>query len=580
MADANLLGTINANGEADASMILDTLMYSDCLGDAYARTNYNGQTIEYIVSDMLENRDLTDENRNAVESVKKYLDAHTGSAVGQLKLSSASNQLGADYQGASGATFYSENSSGKVQDVYVAFRGTGEGRWYDNGDAFSKEYSPYQEDAAQYFDYAMEKLGVDESCNVITTGHSKGGNFSQYVALNSENAGLIDTVYSFDGQGFSPEAIASFKNRYGEEFYEQQIQKMYSISGDNDYVNVLGVKAIPEDHTVYIETPTEVRDFPNSHALYDGNGSGNLFDYGSGTFYNQTDKQRETALLAKTLNENIMSLPLEQREDVCRSLMSLMESLLEDEMTVGLNGETATAEEYLGLLSNIDKIVNGVIFTAEGQGFINTVINEMVREKLPFDENTPFGKFISYIVAGYIQMDLTGALVVGELLAARLAQLIAYGAKVAEGIYEFCSGVVDGITGVFEAIGEGVDGVFEMIGSLGEGIGNFFSGLFDWGSSSAVGPCQFQVTLPVLRSTSSDMQDIAKVLKQMSEAVGHEANNISFMTPGMFQVKRKLKDTKNELYNLSKITGRLASALSGITAEYEKREDNIIKAWY
>ena len=76
------------------------------------------------------------------------------------------------------------------------------------------------------------------------------------------------------------------------------------------------------------------------------------------------------------------------------------------------------------------------------------------------------------------------------------------------------------------------------------------------------------------------MQDIARILRQMSKTIGHEANNISFITPAMFQVKRKLKDAKNELYHLSNIVGRMSSALSDITAKYEKRERNIIEAWH
>lgn len=88
-----------------------------------------------------------------------------------------------------------------------------------------KKYSPYQQDAAEYFDSVMEELGVTDANNVYVTGHSKGGNQAQFVTLASKNAYLVDKCISMDGEGFSPEAIAYFKMIYGEDFYEGQLQK-------------------------------------------------------------------------------------------------------------------------------------------------------------------------------------------------------------------------------------------------------------------------------------------------------------------------------------------------------------------
>ena len=444
MADVTLLNRINGTGEVDTSMLLDTLMYSDALGN----TNYNGHTVEYIVKDLMK-RNLSEEAKSAVENLNTYLETHSDSGVGALILHSSSDQLGGDYKGAKGAAFYSTDETGAVKDMYVAFRGTGEGRWYDNGDAFDKKYSEYQQDAAQYFDYVMghEDLKITSESNVITTGHSKGGNFAQFVALGSQNAYLVDKCVSFDGQGFSPEAIEYFKELYGEDFYRQQCEKMYSVSGDNDYVNVLGVKVIPERNTVYIETPTDVYDFPNGHALYrsDSDHKGNLFDYSAGEFYRTTENQRELSVFAKSLSDEIMKLPPEQREDVCRSLMSYLERFLGDELTVGLGGETASFEEQLAFFAYIDVVVDELIYTKEGQDFINKSVNELIRNLIPIDDDTFIGNIAVTVLSGFIQGGFGGAIFILEGFVDGLSHVVSTGAKAFKMAYEFCGNLKDSL---------------------------------------------------------------------------------------------------------------------------------------
>jgi hypothetical protein len=341
-----------------------------------------------------------------------------------------------------------------VNNVYVAYRGTGDGRWYDNGDAFAKEYSPYQQDAAEYFDSVMERLNVSDQANVYVTGHSKGGNQAQFVTLASKYGYLVDKCISMDGEGFSPEAIAYFKSIYGEEFYEEQLQKLYSICGDNDYVNGLGIKVIPEDHTVYIETPVDVTDFSNSHGLINTEtGTGNLFDYGNGSFYNQTTQQRELALLSKSLSENIMKLPKEDREDICRSIMSILEYSFnkDNEIThgVGLNGETATLEEYESLFFYLDDCIDQLVNTKEGRDFIDKFVDDMFDEEAQNEFNDVFDKIV-FIVAGPIAAYATHGKGVDivvfslERIADKIGDFIDKAEKI-KNAFEFCCNVAKSI---------------------------------------------------------------------------------------------------------------------------------------
>lgn len=144
-------------------------------------------------------------------------------------------------------------------DAVVVFWGTTGGEeWYDNvkaaGDYFLKndiedeEFgSVYQEEASEYIKKMSETYK-----NITVTGHSKGGNKAQYVALMSDN---VDRCVSFDGQGFSKD----FVERYAEEI-ERNKGKITNISAEKDIVNgllisIAGTKLyvdtsnVPEEYT-------------------------------------------------------------------------------------------------------------------------------------------------------------------------------------------------------------------------------------------------------------------------------------------------------------------------------------------
>lgn len=159
-------------------------------------------------------------------------------------------------------------------DIIAAYKGTGSGEWIDNGEGLSgipeentyisydingnpagyrmihKDYaSDQQADALNWFNKTAATNGWNENNRIVLTGHSKGGNKAQFVTMHSH---LADVCYSFNGQGFSPEAINAMKNQYGEEFHLRR-QKLYSISADNDFVSVLGKRLVPDDQTFWLE---------------------------------------------------------------------------------------------------------------------------------------------------------------------------------------------------------------------------------------------------------------------------------------------------------------------------------------
>lgn len=136
-------------------------------------------------------------------------------------------------------------------EAIVTFKGTsGTDEWVDNMTGAGVEAT---EDQKQALDF-IENLPYD---SITTTGHSKGGNKSNFVALLSDK---VKRSVAFDGQGFSKEFIEKY---YAE--IEANAAKLtcyalatdfvhellFEIPGaDYQYVNGYGVNSLPENHSV------------------------------------------------------------------------------------------------------------------------------------------------------------------------------------------------------------------------------------------------------------------------------------------------------------------------------------------
>lgn len=261
-------------------------------------------------------------------------------------------------------------------DYYVAYRGTGEGKWLDNAEGMYKEKTIMQQKAAEYFDAVVKEKGLDQTTNIIVTGHSKGGNSAQYVTLAAENADLIDSCYSFDGQGFSKKAVKKFKHQLQDQ-YQVQIDKMYSINGHNDYVHDLGIPVIPSDRTFFVYVP-------ESHI---GGMHGFQYMVIDGEINLQFDppvQQGPMGEFAKKLSEEMMSLSEEDLEDCSLSIMSLLERFMNGEGDVvyyeGTGDEKfADIEEFCGFISvGIPLILKTAITTEEGRAAVGSIAMDAI----------------------------------------------------------------------------------------------------------------------------------------------------------------------------------------------------------
>ena len=124
------------------------------------------------------------------------------------------------------ATLYTDS---KNENPTLVFRGTGGTykAWKDNVLGEYETDTRLQTLAADFVKYECA-----EYSGITVTGHSKGGNLSQYVTVVC--AEQIDRCISYDGQGFGD----NFLKEHKEEIKVAK-DKITSISGFNDFVNIL-----------------------------------------------------------------------------------------------------------------------------------------------------------------------------------------------------------------------------------------------------------------------------------------------------------------------------------------------------
>lgn len=264
-------------------------------------------------------------------------------------------------------------------DIYVSYRGTGDGGWIDNGQGVTAESTQQQEEAARYFDDMAERYGWTRAENIIVTGHSKGGNKAQYVTMMAENGELIDCCYSMDGQGFSDDAIRSFQEKYGEQGYQEILEKMYAINGYNDYVSPLINPIIPSDHTTWLGTTENP----------DGGMGGQYAGFHMIEMYFQMEDGEFTALLATSteqgpigelavqLSRYLMSLPEEERDAAAMVIMQILEAATGGS-SVGIDGDMVSIDDIFSFSTeNLVPVLAQVIFSESGRQVIKDLISRI-----------------------------------------------------------------------------------------------------------------------------------------------------------------------------------------------------------
>ncbi len=363
--------------EINVSAIISTFVYLD-----YQNDDFYGKSLDYIMDHIPASVRNDEDYKGTYEALEEAL--RSNPELGKLELVSQSMLEGTDPNDVIACAFKDPSD----KNLYVSYRGTGDGKWVDNGYGIANESSPMQEVANEYFENLVENNDlVQYDGKIILTGHSKGGNEAQYVTLNSKYGDLINNCYSIDGQGFSQEAIDHFKEQYGEEYYQQQLEKMYSINGENDFVHDLGNVVIPEDHTYFIKTPDVggFADYHNIIYMLDG-GELNWFTDSDGNIIK--GEQGYIGELAKEISRRMMKLDPNDIEGCALAIMSILEVTLSYDDKFGGNHlvgsgdiKFASLEDFWTLIVHGGPIIAQTLFeTKEGFNLFKGILEDAYKD--------------------------------------------------------------------------------------------------------------------------------------------------------------------------------------------------------
>lgn len=355
--------------EINIAAVLDAYVYFD-----KQKSGYIDMTLGEIITRMESNPNRADWTyydtiKQALEQEKQNGSSYLADMV-MVDQSAIDTDIPGDLLYA--CTFRSGN------DYYIAYRGTGDGKWVDNGEGMYKDETVMQRKAADYFDLMAEKEHLGKDDNIIVTGHSKGGNSAQFATLAAGSRDLIDACYSFDGQGFSHNAIKKFRSGAGgEAAYQAQLDKMYSINGVNDPVHELGIAVIPPDHT-YIAETRDGSDPGSWHGLEYMIAGGQV-----NVDFEHRISQGPIAEFAKALSAEMMKLSDEDLEDCALSIMSLIERYAfggEDHLVGTGDEKFASIEEFCGFISvGIPLILKTALLTEEGRALVGILAMNAVQ---------------------------------------------------------------------------------------------------------------------------------------------------------------------------------------------------------
>lgn len=258
-------------------------------------------------------------------------------------------------------------------NYYVTYRGTGDGRWGDNGEGITMPSTAMQKAAQEYFDAMAEEYLIEAHNNgkrIIVSGHSKGGNEAQYVFMMSNYEYIIDNCYSLDGQGFSGKALEDFKKKYGDRLGEK-LSKMYSVNGKNDYVHDLGYVIIPEENTFFVETTGN--SFEDYHKLERmiGDRDGNYLGLKWKDKNGNPVEQGAVGKLAQKLSKEMMNLDDDDLDGVAMAVMSFLD--MKNEIIGNANAEPT---DYVDFVANgIPLVLHTIFCTEEGWNFMGWMVS-------------------------------------------------------------------------------------------------------------------------------------------------------------------------------------------------------------
>lgn len=219
----------------DTFLILNCVIYVSSFEKDNVVENIVGKSL-FEISDLLECKKNSlgifpaeineDEFSIIINTIKKNKELYEKIKIVDVDNSVYGNITGSDR--VVNVTFLYEDN------LIIVYKGTaGDFEWKDNVEGtYNISDTKQQRIALSYFDEMVEKF--KDVKKIYVSGHSKGGNKSQYIGVLRGNMSKLERIYSFDGQGFN----SIFLKKYNKEI-ENNRHKIFNICNEYDYVNIL-----------------------------------------------------------------------------------------------------------------------------------------------------------------------------------------------------------------------------------------------------------------------------------------------------------------------------------------------------
>lgn len=255
-------------------------------------------------------------------------------------------------------------------DVVVAFWGTtGAKEWKDNVlGGIEENGTKSQQEALEYIEHIKNDLGLT---GITTTGHSKGANKAQYVAIMSE---VVDECICYDGQGFSVDFYEKHK-----EAIEKNKDKITVISSEYDVVNAMLIDIAGT--RLYVDCS----DVPQYY-LTDGNGNTQFFYYHKpAVLLNENGELRKTdgvkpAPIARLVYDYSTYMTRIEDKTIRNQMFSFVAEIVSEVLDPNNTNETS-----IKIKSVLDKFIE-LDNTEVTAGFVTYLIDFLNEENLRLDD--------------------------------------------------------------------------------------------------------------------------------------------------------------------------------------------------
>lgn len=352
-------------------------------------------------------------------------------------------------------------------NIYVHYRGTGDGNWGLNAPAYGPEASSVQKWAEDYCNRTLDNnytLNTDypgryPDAKIYLSGHSQGGNNAQYAMLTTKYADEIEACISLDGQTFSHDVLNDLRSVDG---YSQRRDKIYAYYGAYDFVSPLGQEQpVPGDHVYMVELAEGYTmngkdpGIPGFHMveyMLDENGH-----FVNPKRYDSPDNG-ESAFrkTIRDLNALINKLPPEMQERVAKDAMMVAEYFMGDDRGGNIKGDFS----FLQLNELLIVVVPALITTmiTHPEDFIGILTEAGVFEKITqFAKEHPFLTVALVLCAPFLVKVLAGL----GVLALKIALLVDFICVALELAWKGLQALADFCQKAFEVIKNAVQAICE-----------------------------------------------------------------------------------------------------------------------